>query len=363
MILLALGLPGSFAQWGEAVLLRLVTEAGGDGVAMSWPPARDMLGYEGLSSTLDEVGRVLIGDSARHLVIGAHQPDGRLCQALAAQAVPFVVLLDDPRNAVADFIAETAAAPKLAVRAIANSCPLVLRCRDLPGALVVHADRARGDLAGAASAIAAHFGLAIEPERIASVVTDLAPLTSWMSGAAGDELATRLPDHTRKMLDGALLSYRASFIDGQLDQILWTRDLFGPDLEPGGGPIRPIDITGGGQFLIYGPYIQLPAGSWVARVVLGFSPETAGAAFIVDAFAEKQLAFTTIRPDRPGVYNVDLTFSIEEPNGKGVEVRVMVVSDGARGQLAFGHVALRPTSLHQPEAPGGADDFAAVLGL
>jgi hypothetical protein len=359
-----MGLPGHFAEWCDAVMARLAAGAGGEVVSRTWPPLTDMFGYQGISSTLDELARVLIGNSAKHLVIGARQPDETLRKALAERTARFVVVLDDPRNAAADILAETGADPKMVVRAVANSCPLVMQYYGLPGALTLHADRARIDPAAAVSAIAAHFGIAVEPGAVEAIVNELAAPGAWASPPGAEELAAQLPAATRKMFDGALLGYRDLFFDGRLDQIIWTRDLFYLAVDAGRSPNEPIDVAGGSRILIYGPYIQLPRGSWTAQIVLGFSPEAAGYTFVVDVYADTQLASTTFQPDGPGVYNADLTFSLGEPSGKGVEVRVTVASEDARGQLAFGHVVLRPLSIRRAEMMTSAgNDFTLVLEI
>lgn len=59
-----------------------------------------------------------------------------------------------------------------------------------------------------------------------------------------------------------------------------------------------------------------------------------------------------------------IDFSLDEPCGLGLEIRVVVSSDNARGQLAIGHVALRPLAMRQPDAiTGSRDDFRIVLDL
>jgi len=105
-------------------------------------------------------------------------------------------------------------------------------------------------------------------------------------------------------------------------------------------------------------------GSWTARVVVGFSQEAAGHTYLIDVFADAQLASTTFQPDGEGIYNADLTFSLGNPSGKGVEVRVMVVSDNARGQIAFGHVVLRPLALRRADPAGSEeDDYTRALAI
>ena len=67
---------------------------------------------------------------------------------------------------------------------------------------------------------------------------------------------------------------------------------------------------------------------------------------------------------KAGVYTLDIDFSLDEPSGMGLEIRVFVSSDNSRGQLAFGHVALRPLAMRQPDAIiGSQDDFRTVLDL
>ena len=99
-------------------------------------------------------------------------------------------------------------------------------------------------------------------------------------------------------------------------------------------------------------------------MVLGFSPETAGHSFVVDAFAGRQLGATTVVPASGGIYTTEVTFTLGEQSGLGAEIRVMVASEIARGQLAFGRVELRPLTTREPDvAPGVSPEFRTVLDL
>lgn len=359
-----MGLPGRFADWCSAVMQRLAARDGARVASTTWPPVRDMFGYEALGSTLDEVARVLISNSATHLVMSARQPDDRLRNALAERNAPFLVALDDPRNAAGDILAETGADPKMVVRAVANSCPLVLQYTGMAGALTVLADRVGENPAAVVSEIAAHFGMPVEPGIAGVIAGELAALGLWAPIAEGARWTDRSPDACRKMADGALGTYRDCFLNGRLDQIVWTRDLFYLAVDASKSPTEPLDLAGGRRILIYGPYVHLPAGLWTAQVVLGFSQEAAGSEFLVDVFADGQLAAKTVTPDGPGLYHVDLNFTLGEPSGKGVEVRVMVLSETARGQLAFGQAAMRPLAVRRGDSTAPTSvDFTHALAL
>ena len=366
MIFFSIGLPGKFADWCDTATGLLAGHLGGTVTVTVWPSLNDMFGYHMISSVLDEVALRLIGSSATHLVMGARLADERLCAALAETNARFVVALDDPRFAAADILAATNAEARMVARAVANSCSLVTRYASLPGALTMYADRERADPTAAIAAMAHHFGIEVDDAAVNSIADDLA--AAGHDGAltrADDEWSRRVPVAAHKMLNGALAGYRDQLGGGDLGQIIWTRDLFIAAGQAGnltesleaskGSPICPI---------IYGPYIHLPAGSWTARVVLGFSPEAAGHTFLVDAFSGRQLGSTSFQPERAGVYTVDINFSLDGPDGRGLEIRVWVWSDHARGQVAFGHVMLRPLAMRQPDAiTGSQDDFRAVLDL
>ncbi len=350
MILFSIGLPGRFTELCTAAMARLAAHAGGTVATAAFPPFADLFGYHAVPSSLEALGRLLVKSAADHAAIGLRQPDQTFCELLARRDTPFLVALDDPRNAVADVVAETGVDLRSAVRAVANSCPLVMQPCALPGALAIQADRARGDPAGTVSAIAAHFGIAARAKTVAAIAGEFFAADAGASPAAGS------------MCDGALLGYRELFSDGNLGQLIWTRDLFHQGTD-GSSLNAPIDVAGS-PLLFYGPYIHLPGGSWSAQIILGFSAEAANYTYLVEAFADAQLAATTFRPEIPGIYRAELRFSVAGAIGRGVEIRLIVADNQARGQVAFGQVVLRPLAVHRADASAPAtEDFTHVLAL
>jgi hypothetical protein len=361
LILFAIALPGRFAAWCAAAIERLAALHGGDVVSIDWPPVNRLLGLEAAASSLEEVARALI-DGADHIVLLARQPDEKLRQALADGNARFLLALDDPCAAAADLLGETGTDPRTAVRAIATSCPMVMPFGELPGALRLHADAARSDPSGALGAIAAHFGIAVDPAEIATIAAELATLAAAAAPPGGETAAHRLSAAEGKMLDGALAGYQRWFRGDRLDQLIWTRELFhrfGDDR----APTAPVDVAGSGPVLVFGPYVHLPAGAWSARIVLGFSPETAPFSFLVDVYTDRQLAVVTLQPGPNRVHTADLNFSLPAPSGTGVEVRLLVTSETASGRIAFGRVVLQPLGAPRPDAAAGSEDFASVLEL
>ena len=362
MILFCVGLPGRLAEWCDAVIACLASRTDGDVVVSTCPPIEKMFGYEGITAALDQVALSLIRTNATHLVLGARQPDEPLRAVLEATNARFVVALDDPRAAVADILASTRGELRTVARAVANSCPLVMRCTSLPGALTIRRNQFGMDAAAAVAAIAGHFEFALDQAEPQRIVDELSARGLYYATETPDDRATT----AQKIVDGALGAYSGWFAGGGLAPIIWTRDLFIVNGDSGKGTTDVLEVSTGSRVapLIYGPYIHLPPGSWTARVFLGFSEEAAGSTFLIDAFCGSQLACTSFQPGRAGVYTTDIDFSLGDPSGHGLEIRVWVGSDRARGQLAFGHVVLRPIAMRQPEgAIGSAENFRAVLDL
>ena len=316
-----------------------------------------MIGYAPFGSPLDEAALTLIRGDLTHLVMGVRQPDERLRAALAETNAPFVVTLDHPRRAAAELLADTQAEPRAVTRAIASSCGAVVRFPQLPNALLLHADQARVDKAGTILAIARHLGLVADD----AATEDVSLPGDWQGGWSLESEAA-IPAAAEKMMGGAFAGYDECFAGRGLGQLVWNRDLFIVN-DPHKGPADVLDVSGGARILIYGPYIRLAPGPWVAQVHLGFSADAAGQTFLIDAFAGGQLAATNLRPTRGGMLRAELQFLLTERIDQGVEFRVTVPNNDAKGRLAFGHVVLTPANRRHPDAgTEWEEEVRAALG-
>ena len=342
MISFSIGLPGRFAEWCDEVIARLARTLGGTVAIKTWPSLDEMLALGNQVAVLDQIALTLIRDPPTHLVIGARQPDEGLRNVLVACKTSFVVALDDPRVAVADILTHSDSEIAGATRAVASSCSSLLRYIDAPGALTIDARRAGADLLDTVLAIARHLDIPIDVAVGTTIVDDLeaAGLSPNRAGDVG--IGQHLPD-ARKLVDGALAAYRDFFSGGSIGQIVWTRHLFTLVDEAGKNPTESLDVSGGARCLIHGGYIHLSPGSWNAQIVLGFSQETVGHFFqFIGYMADQILDSTSFQPDVAGLHTAEINFSLAETVGRGVDLRVLVLSEFARGRLAFGHVVLTP---------------------
>lgn len=365
VLFFVIGLPGPLTDWCETVVAGLAEALGGRVARTALPPPEDMLLYRPAVGTLDQVALSLIEDSPAQLVVGARQPDDRLRTALVKTAVPFIVALDDPRAAAIGIRAKAGCDPAAATRAVANCCPSITQCMRAPGALALRPQEARTDAHRTVTAIARHLQIPVSESRAGKIAETAAAAAPIAAQSSASEEVRALPEHLRKMLDGALASYGEFFAGGDMGRIVWTRDLFALVDDATKKPAEAIDVSGGARCLIYGPYIHLPPGRWSARVVLGFSQDAAGHIFLVDACCgHRQLAATSFAPQAAGVEIVEVAFSMDPSPAEQLEIRVMVLSERAGGHLAFGNVTLTPLALpHLESTTQYNGSFEAVLDL
>ncbi|MBV8334327.1 MAG: hypothetical protein JO358_02530 [Alphaproteobacteria bacterium] len=359
MIFISVGLPGRFGQWCDLVVAQLAGYSSARVTVKSWPPAADMFGYDVIAPTLDQAAFTLLSGDIEHLVVGVKQPDAGLLSALAHTGARFVVALDHPRSAAAEILAETEADVRAVTRAVANSCARLIPYPSLPGALLVHADSTRVNTAGTVLAIAGHLGIGGSDVEIARIVERLPETCDFWPTTAQP---VPVPDTASRLMDGAFAGYEECFAGRGLGAIVWAREMFivnGPNTPP----IEPFDITGSARILVYGPYIHLPPGPWLARVHIGVSHEASKCTFLIDAYSDGELASVSLQPARGGAYVTDFNFFLSESRGQGVEIRLTVLNNDASGQLAFGNVRLMPLTTRTDSVTELNDDFTAVLRL
>jgi hypothetical protein len=339
MLFFHVGLPSRFSEWCEAVTACLVERALGPVEAIN-------------ADTLDQFIVPAIRTGSPYLVVSSHEILGPLWAALAEANKPFILAFDHPHHALRNLVVRHGVAFLEATRAIARSCASMAGCASMPGALALHADRDAADLVAIAAAIARHVGLAIGAADIADSVAASADFDPRNDPQEHLSWWDRLEDSQRELVAGAVDPYLALFAGSDLDPLTWERDLFymneEPPAETDPPASRPIDITGRPRYLLYGPYITLPPGSWSATVALGFSAEAAELSYLVEVCAgtETVLAAATLQPGPQRVVETSLNFSLAMPDM--VEIRILNERAAFDGRLALGHVTLTPAGTIRP---------------
>ena len=341
MIFFSVGLPSPLVEWCDAVIARLVQFALGPADVVS-------------ANTLEELGLALIKSKASHFIAASRQPSDGLRSVLAEHETRFVVALDDPRAAFQNLVMRHGLDPIAATRAVAGSCASLLNCAVTGDALVLRAEQDGRDPLGTAEAIARHFGLDVGPAEIARSVEALAEIGMTPMPSDIDIWWDCLEGPQREIVIGALDGYIDHFAGRGLGKIIWARDLFFIGDDPYQPANRPIDITGRVRNLLFGPYVVLPPGSWVATVVLGFSKEAAEMSYGIEFIAGPRcvsLCRTTIQPQGDRVFEATVFFTVEAATDQPISLRISNERAAFEGRLVLGSVTLTQQSKGRPALP------------
>jgi hypothetical protein len=341
MIFFSIGLPSPLVEWCDAVIARLVE--------LSFGPA-DIVS----ANTLEELGLALIKSPASHFVVASRLPSEGLCSVLAENKSRYVVALDDPRAAFQNLVSRHSLDAITATRAVAGSCASLLNCAARGDALVLRAEQEGRDPLRTAQTIAQHFGLDIAPSEIAQSVAALAETGITAMPGNIDAWCDCVEAQQREFAIGALDGYIDQFAGRGMGKITWARDLFFVGDEPLKPADRPIDITGRIRNLVFGPYVILPPGSWVATVVLGFSREAADMSYAIEFIAGPRcvsLCRTTIQPQGDRVFEAAVFFTIEPTTDQPISLRISNERAALEGQFVLGSVTLTQQSKGRPEIP------------
>jgi hypothetical protein len=341
MIFFSMGLPSPLVEWCDAVIARLAQSVVGPVDVVS-------------ANTPEELGLALIKSGASHFVVSSRLPSDGLRRAIAENSSRFLVALDDPRTAYQNLVTRHGLDPIAATRAAAGSCASLLDHTVTDNALVLRAEHDGRDPLGTAEAIGRHFGLDVGPAEIEQSVEALAEM--GMTPMSSDIRAwwDSLKSPTREIVDGALEGYVDHFAGRGFGKIIWARDLFAIGDDPYQPATRSIDVTGRIRNLLFGPYMILPPGSWVATVVLGFSKEAAEMTYGIEFIAGPRcvsLCRTTIQPHGDLVFQATVIFTIEASTDQPISLRISNERAAFDGRLVLGSVTLTLKSKGHSDIP------------
>ena len=348
MLYFVIGLPGRFTEWCDAAAAEIARRALG--------PTELIRG-----NTLEEISLALIHTGASRAVVASRQPGGRLRSALVEAGRSFLVVVEDPRTALAEAVHRQPNDVAAAAQLVASSCAGITRYVSSPGALALFRDRDGSNPVITARAIAHHLALNVSDADIVEIVDDLAGagLTFERSGVAVQWHGLGVEE--QRVVDGAIGPFVTYLATGNLSPIIWERELFFLGDRPTERATGVIDVTGRARRLLDGPYIMLPPGSWSLSLRVLFTRETTEHDFLLEVVADRPVASRTIRPHAEGAFEVDLAFTIEDTTDHPIAIRLSTQRAAFDGTVAVVGAVL--TTHGAPLAETGSAAVAAAAAL
>jgi hypothetical protein len=330
MVLFSIGLPSRFSEWCDALLHHLVERALGSAEAV---------GVNGL----DDLAAAAIRSNAAHLIACSRHPVARLRNEIVQSQRPFLLALGEPRAAVRRMFEHLANVAD-ATRVAACSCAAIVELARAPHALVIGPSDGRS-LRQLASAIVDHFALPLDASEVQHIADQFTAVDLPAEATDTEGWWRQLSEREQEIASGALEAYSEHFSSQDIERLVWQPELFYIGEEPVSSVLapatRPADLTGRPRFVLYGPFINLPPGPWLADVVLGFSAEAADIGLTVEVFAGDRLASTRIEVVGEQVIETRLGFTIEDSLDEPVQIRVATERAAFDGRVVIGYAAMQ----------------------
>jgi hypothetical protein len=309
MLYFVIGLPGRFTEWCDAATAEIARRALG--------PTEFVR-----ADTLEEISLAMLRSGASRAVVAARQPGGRLRAALVEAGRTFLVVVEDPRTALAEAVHGHQDDAAAAARLVASSCAGITRYVSSPGALALFRDRDGGNPMRTARAIADHLALAIDDAAIADIVGDLAAAGLILEQSDGAARWDGLGAEEQRVVRGALDPFVTYLATGVLPPIIWERELFFVGDRPSERATDIIDVTGRARCLLRGPHIMLPPGSWSLSLKLLFSRAAAEHDYVAEVVADRQISSSIIRPQAEGLFELNLAFALEATTDHPITIQL-----------------------------------------
>jgi hypothetical protein len=327
MLYFVIGLPGRFTEWCDAVTAEI---------------ARRALGPTELvrADTLEEISLWLMRAGASRGVVASRQPGGRVGAALTEAGRAFLVVVEDPRTALAEAVQRRPNDVAAATQLVASSCAGITRYVSSPGALGLFRDRDGADPVNTARAIARHLTLDVSDAEVVELVDELAAGGLTFERSDGAAQWEGLGVDERRVVAGAVGPFVTYLATGNLPPIIWERELFFLGDRPGEHATGVIDVTGRARRLLDGPHIMLPPGSWSLSLKLLFSRETTEHDFLLEVVTDRQVASRTIRPQAEGTFEVNLPFALESEADHRIAIRLSTQRAAFDGTVAVVEASL-----------------------
>jgi hypothetical protein len=169
-------------------------------------------------------------------------------------------------------------------------------------------------------------------------------LASFPRARRPGDYTSLLPSDLEGTIEQVIGQYHPVVTGGDLQQVVWPKSLFS-HWHPSGNYHRgPIELLGPARYLIWGPYMHLPRGDWVAAIEIETAENHSGNEVMVDiiaGFGAAILAVGTVDLPVAGVFSFNIEFNITEPKSP-IEIRFLLKSGAIEGRFALRQVVLRP---------------------
>jgi hypothetical protein len=315
----------------------------------------DLVPERAAARAIDREDQVEAGGERQPLIYLSHFPSRSLQAECGSGTAPILLCLDDPLDSVRYLQHGSNVSVVEALRLQTAAAASYPQLRGNPRLLILHR-LAEAPAADIIDVVLDHLQIELTAEQRETLLQkhlgpegNAADLESSLRFCVGgyeqlEEARQRFTPREIVMIGGVLAPLIQLSFREDAGPIVWPNEAFLSGDRPDTPASLVADLTGGARILYYGPYFCLPAGSWRARMIVGFSAAALGTPFSVEVFGGRLLAHATMVPESKGVFHGLFGFTHDDAR-QPLEVRIRTDRGAIEGRVAFGNVEFSPERL------------------
>jgi hypothetical protein len=293
----------------------------------------------------DEIVEVPAAPNRPRLFCLAQYPSPSLTAIVRGGRLPTIAYLDEAIDAVR-YLKETVGCTFMeALRAQTAAATVCGAFFDNPGVLVV--DRRDNRMTGKiAEQILHHLSLGMTPTAKKSLIERFVGEAGAMAWSLERALSRRVagyltpgktPTISAKeaaVIEQVLVPMMRMSIEHNVGPICWPSPVFLFGDRPNEPAPLVAEVTGAARIIFYGPYFHLPAGSWLAQIVLGFSHDIFGTPFSIEVHGSTLVAKAIVKPEGEGIFRASFSMTHTRPQDP-LELRVRNQEGAIEGRIGL----------------------------
>jgi hypothetical protein len=286
------------------------------------------------------------GTSAAVRLFYSDCPDASVAQILVQSGMPIFAFVDAPTVVVGDIVARRRE-PWRACLATASLSLCALRPVLVSAStLMVTAAHGAVPMVAMVEWAGQMLRVPLDESGVSRICSDLmrdeAPFATFADfcelSKVDVEVGAR-PDSSDFCIDAAL-----AFI-GDFTEIIWHSELFLLGDAPGESANAKIDLTGTPRVIIYGPYLCLPKGTWLAQFHVSIADNLVGVVMRVEfVFANQIAASGTVDLQGNGGFTCELPVDVVS-SVSPIEVRFVLSQAALSGVFELHRISFRPINV------------------
>ncbi len=336
MLFSLFGPPCPMTKWGVHLVRTIVQVVLGEHDFMS-------------CSTVDELQKAWAERKQEHVIFSSDCPASPVANMFLRGRTPIIMFAEEPYDIVGYVMAER----KIDLRgAIRIACHSLATLHDLyldERVLVISRPRNPQYVRSLLAVVAEHLSLHLSEKNISEILLHLDKNRRRSELSIEDQIDDHIPlskpvghwtndfssedyDLVRMVIDPLDQAVRQV----QCDKIFWPREMFLSSDQPLKGAV---EMTGKPRHFVYGPYLYLPPGKWIARPQIEIAGNLSNNTVAVDVYNGEILLIGQANLPAYGAYIVELEIEIQDAR-LPVEIRIANERGAIEGWLDLVRVEL-----------------------